>query len=100
MSKTGKTSEENTVVKPTPYWALDERADEYGAVTCKVCKKVQADSFDACIACCTHDILNFSEEWDHGWRISMECTICGKNFGFSNKVLIQDFKAIRVQVSD
>lgn len=86
--------------KTWPEWANQEDADKYGNVTCKVCGKAQSPYFRACIYCCNHDELTLTEKW-HGsdeygdWGLDVECSICWKNYDFSNKDLIQKYKLVR-----
>jgi len=73
---------------------------DYGNVACKVCNKIQASSFKACIYCCNHDELELVEEWhgpddDGGWELDVECLICGKNFDFQNEQLVNEYKLVR-----
>ena len=72
-----------------------ERIDTHGNVACLKCGKAQSPYFMACIYCCTHEILEFTEQWDCGWRLDVYCSICGKNFDFSKDVLIREYKAVR-----
>jgi len=76
-----------------PGWA-SQFADGESAI-CKKCGKVQDVSFSACISCCKHDELYFTEEWHCGWHLDVECAICGKNFGFDNDVIIREYKVVR-----
>jgi len=72
-----------------------ERIDTHGNVACLKCGKAQSPDFIACIHCCTHEILAFTERWDCAWILDVYCSICGKSFDFSNDVLIREYKAVR-----
>lgn len=83
-----------------PVWAIAVADDPYASefsrnVTCKVCGRVQASSFLACIDCCTHKELDLDDDWDDG--IVGQCISCGKNFDFSGRFLADNYKAIRIQ---
>lgn len=77
-----------------PEWA-SQFADSDGNAVCKDCGKVQAASFKACIYCCKHNELDFTEDWHCGWNLDVECAICGKNFDFSNETIIREYKAVK-----
>ena len=82
---------ENTI----PDWA-DPDFSERGNVRCATCGTVQAEGFPACIECCQHSELRVCEDWDHSWRLAFCCAACGKDFGFSNRELIENYKSVRV----
>lgn len=67
---------------------------------CDVCGKNQADSFKACIHCCPHNELNFTEDWKGSdecgsWELAFECAACGKNFEFQRADILRNYKAVR-----
>ncbi len=72
-----------------------EPIDQYGNVECKKCKASQAPSNSACMCCCTHETLNFDEEYEVGWKLCVFCAECGKNFDFSNEELMKKYKAVK-----
>ena len=85
-------------------WALPE-LDKQGNATCKTCGKKQSPSFKACIGCCTHDELDFTEDWHGpddggGWELDVECAFCGINFDFSRHVLMREYRAVRRSPND
>ena len=55
-----------------PEWASVFASED---ATCKVCGEISAASFTACIYCCKHDELSFTEQWDGGWVLGVECSI-------------------------
>jgi len=71
------------------------KVDKNGNAICLKCKRVQASTFSACIYCCSHDTLEFTEEYDCGWHLSVACSICDKNFDFNNTELIANYKVVR-----
>ena len=84
----------------SPSWAKPGAADEFGNVACAVCGKVQSPRFDACVSCCKHERLAFTEGWHGaddggGWEIEAYCAVCGKNYDFSNETLIRDYQAVK-----
>lgn len=86
----------------TPDKQPERPPDEYGNVACADCGKMQSPSFTACIECCQHDELRLREEWHGpddggGWELDVECTVCGKNFGFSRDDLIENYKLLCAQ---
>ena len=54
-----------------------EEVDKHGNVSCLKCGRVQADSFKACIDCCSHNNMEFDEEYDNGWHLVVLCSDCG-----------------------
>ena len=84
----------------TSGWAFPDWTDQHGNVKCQKCGKVQSPMFRACIACCPHDTLYFTEDWHGpdeggGWELDVECADCGKNFDFSRSDIIANYKAVR-----
>lgn len=71
-----------------------EPVDDYGNVACNECGKVQSPDFKRCIDCCDHAELEFEEEWDEGWRITVACSLCGKDHGFGNSLLMARYKVV------
>jgi len=78
-------------------WKVLGWSDEYGNVKCSTCGRVQSPAFKACLDCCQHDTLDFTEQWidNAGWALDIECSECGKNFGFNNRYMIANYKAVR-----
>ncbi len=81
-------------------WAVPGWTDGYGNCKCAKCGKVQSPTFKACVKCCSHDTLNFVEEWHGpdeggGWELDVECADCGKNFDFNRDEIIYNYQAIR-----
>jgi transcription elongation factor Elf1 len=71
-----------------------------GNVTCADCGKAHASFFKSCPNCCTHDELRFTERYDFGWRLDVECAICGNDFDFSIEDLISNYKIVRLKAGD
>ena len=72
-----------------------DSVDKYGNVKCLKCGKAQSPSFLACIYCCPHNNLEFDEDYDQRWRLSVFCADCGKNWGFSIQCLINKYRIIK-----
>ena len=72
-----------------PAWA--ETCDEKGNAVCKTCGETSAAVFKACIYCCPHNTLKFTEEWNCGWMLAVYCNDCGKAHGFRNENLIMNY---------
>jgi len=83
---------------PAPCWAVPGWTDGYGSVKCVKCGKIQSAGFKACIACCPHNVLDFTEDWHRGgWELEVVCADCGKNFDFTSSDIIANYKAVRYQ---
>lgn len=80
-------------------WHTKE-VDDYGNVACIKCGKAQSPLFKNCIYCCNHDHLKFVEDYDCGWRVTVNCAVCGKNFGFTNEDLIDNYTINRINIPD
>jgi len=85
-----------------PSWSKGV-ADKYGNISCKVCGNVQSPSFEACIKCCKHNILEFTDEWigcddGGGWGIACGCKYCGNNFDFDADTLKNNYFVVRNNV--
>lgn len=83
-------------------WAVPDFVDEWGNVKCAKCGRVQSNSFTACIWCCNHDTLKFTEDWHGtddcgGWELEVECAVCGKNFDFKREEIMRNYIAVRRQ---
>lgn len=75
-----------------------EKFDNHGNMKCDVCGNTQSDSFKYCINCCDHTQLHLVETYFHGgsgWHLDVECSICGKNFGFDNEKIINDYMLVK-----
>jgi len=81
-------------------WTVPGWTDFYGNIKCAKCGKVQSPTFKACIVCCLHNTLDFTEYWHGsdecgGWHLGVECADCGKNFDFDRDDIIANYMAVR-----
>ncbi len=75
-------------------------ADKHENLQCEVCGQSYAPHFSRCPYCCPHDELEPIEEWrgaddGGGWEIGFQSKMCGRDFGFTNEFIIDNFKLIR-----
>ena len=73
------------------------KIDKYGNIKCLKCRNFYSPSLTNCPDCCKHEKLDLTEEWtdSDGYKLDVICTTCGRDYGFDNEWIINNFKLVR-----